>query len=101
MRRPFDIDPVTGKTETFEFDGAADTFTIHTAQDIEPLLEHSLRSRNRAENRWGGDVHRVASLPLAVYQDLATRGIIGDEKAFRKWLNSPEAEVFRTRRGKV
>lgn len=101
MRRVFDYDPATGKTQTFEYNADADTFTLHTAEDIEPLLEANQRGRTDAADNWRGDVHKVASLPLTVYHDLWERGIVSDDRAFRTWLNGPEGEVFRTRRGKV
>jgi hypothetical protein len=44
---------------------------------------------------------RVASIPLTVYYDLKQKGILDDQTAMKKWLNDPDNELFRTRKGKV
>ena len=44
---------------------------------------------------------RVASIPLTVYYDLKQKGILDDQAAMKKWLNDPDNELFRTRKGKV
>jgi hypothetical protein len=41
----------------------------------------------------------AARLPLFVYEDLLHRGIIGDEDAFKRWLNGPEAAPWRIWKG--
>lgn len=44
---------------------------------------------------------RVASLPVSVWWDLKERGILDDQKRFRRWMNDSENVHFRTRPGRV
>lgn len=100
--RPFDYDPATGTRRTFHyFDD--DTFSIETTQDTSGLVEENLLHRNNDAGNWKGDGHgvRVAQLPLHIWADLKLRGIIDDQKAFRKWLNDPDNRFFRTKPGRV
>lgn len=43
-----------------------------------------------------GDMVKVASLPMMVYLELMSKGILHDRKAMRKWLSSDEARPYRT-----
>jgi len=101
--RPFDVDPYTGIHRTFIYDDDTDTFTIQTAVDVKPRLEVNKIETNLYDERtpWKGDVHHVASIPLSIYFELKEKGIIDDDKAFKKWLNDPDNRAFRTRPGKV
>lgn len=101
MRRLLSRDPLTGKTQYFEHDYGSDSFRIVTSEDIEPVLAMNHEQKQDAADDWKGDVHKVASLPMSVYMDLKQKGIVDDERAFRRWLNDPDNAVFRTRRGKV
>jgi hypothetical protein len=105
--RLFGHDPLTGITEWFHPSEDGRSFTIETRQEIEGTLDVNQRLRNDAPGNWRGDMHRVASIPLAVLQELSKRGIITaggrilDEAAFRRWLNASDNMVFRTRPGRV
>lgn len=100
--RPFDYDPHTGIRTIFHyFDD--DTFTLEKTQDAAPLLEQNLLLRNASPETWEGDGHgvRVAQLPLHVWMELKTKGIIDDKKRFRAWLNDSDNRYFRTKLGRV
>jgi hypothetical protein len=108
-KRLFDVDPLTGITEWFEYDDSNDTFTIATEQDVEAIVEQNKFQQghfNRADDAWGdGFDHRtkVASIPLNVYQDLVKRygNMRQNPRAWKRWLNDPDNMAFRTRPGRV
>lgn len=101
----FDHDAFTGITEFYHDDGKGG-FAIEYVQDQEPVLEQNQRLRNDAGGRMGDMVH-IASTPLVVVMDLAQKGILTtagrilDDKAYRRWLNASENQVFRTRKCRV
>lgn len=73
-----------------------DTFTVKTSQDIEPILDGIARDREIMRH---GMNKLAARLPTFIYEDLVHRGIAGDDDAFRKWLNGPEATPWRIWKG--
>lgn len=97
------MDPLTGAQTIFHEDFADNELVIENTQDAEPIIETNRALYNSVDERapWKGGMHRVASLPLTVMLDLQRRGILDDQKAFRKWLNDPENRHFRTRPGRV
>ena len=62
------------------------------------MLFRSLQ--NEARSGWG-EGQRVASIPAVIWEDLIRRGIAGDKKKLKAWLNDPDNRAFRTRLGKV
>lgn len=107
--RLFDHDPLTGVTEYFVFDEDTGGFTIETQQDVEPLVEinKALYNDTGDYRRFGGELHRIASLPNVIVMELSKQGILTpagrilDDKRFRRWLNDPDNRLFRTRPGRV
>lgn len=102
----FDEDPITGKREFWHYNPDNDTATIETQVDVEDLVdtnkyEHNLH--DGANSPWKGDIHRVASIPMPIWEDLRRKGMLPhqDEAAFRRWLNDPDNRAFRTRPGRV
>jgi hypothetical protein len=96
----FSQDPVYGITTYWHYDESTDTATLQKSQEVEGLLDINKAHFNDAPNRWG-DWSRVASIPLTVYQELKTKGVVDDERAFKRWLNDPDNRFFRTRPGTV
>ena len=78
---------------------------FETRQDVSGIVEANKREFNQYDERakWSDEVYgnKVASIPLTVYYDLIKKGIIHDQAALKKWLNSPENQVFRTRGGTI
>lgn len=102
-RRLFDHDPEAGITQWFHYDDSNDTFFIETVQDVEAHVEANKREFNQytsGRDRWG-DYQKVAHIPNVVLADLMATGALWDQAYMRKWLNSPENAVFRTRPGRV
>jgi hypothetical protein len=45
--------------------------------------------------------HRVGNIPMVILMDLMSKGILDDDKAFKKWLDDPDNKYFRTRPGRL
>lgn len=99
--RLWEIDPLTGMKTFFSFDDDTEEFTLRSEHDVTGILEDNRRQQNNEPDRFKGDVHRVASIPLALYFDLKKQGIVGDQKRLKAWLNDSENQFFRTKLGRV
>ena len=95
-----DHDPKTGISHVFYYDDMTDEATIVAEQDVSSVVELNKKSFNETHGKFG-EFSKVASLPLVVYNDLQKKGILNDEKAFKRWLNDPDNRFFRTRPGNV
>jgi hypothetical protein len=95
-------DPYRGVKEWFVPSVDGKEFTIVTEPFYDPLLSFNYESRKETDKhtRWG-EGQLVASLPPVVWMDLWKKGIMQDETALKRWLNSAENVVFRRRFGKV
>ena len=89
-------DARNGVSRTMIFDDASTTFTVQTTMDVEPILDSIARDQETMRH---GTNKLAARLPVFIYEDLVHRGIVGDEDAFKKWLNGPEAEPWRIWKG--
>ena len=94
-----DRDADMGTTEYFYSDGEGGG-VIETVQDVTDIIEHNKYVANEDTGRFG-DLNRVASYPLVIYHELKSKGILDDDKAYRRWLNDPDNRVFRCKLGKV
>lgn len=104
QKRLLDLDPETGTTEWYIYDDALDQVTIHTVQDVGPILEANKARYAMTDERanWKGDWHRVGQVPLSVWQNLPP-GIkwSKDQKAMKRWWNDSDNLLFRTRPGRI
>jgi hypothetical protein len=100
MKRILSQNPEFKKTTYFHAD--AENIRIETVQDVTDIVEANKSTFNSTDERarWG-EWQRVASIPLAVLNDLKTKKIAEDPKAMKKWLNDPDNRLFRTRPGRV
>ena len=104
MKRVLDYDPATGITQWFHFDEITGDIGLETKQDVTAGIEGTKGACNPVDERapWKGDVHRVASIPMVIYNELAKiTNNFKDQRVVRKWLNDPDNRVFRTRPGRV
>ena len=70
---------------------------IENIYNVDPIAEQAKAERNEvSRTAKTGDMVKVASLPMHVYLELLQRGIIGDQPAMRRWLQSDEAQPWRT-----
>jgi hypothetical protein len=97
----FDEDPLM-MTKTYFVDNEDGSYTLVTEEDQSLVLENNLELRKQQDRhqRWG-DGQLVASIPMTLYWDLYARGIVQDEAAMKRWLNSSENVMFRKRHGWV
>jgi hypothetical protein len=78
------------------FDG--ERLTIHTAMDVEPVLDSIARDRELMTH---GVNKVVGRLPAIVVEDLIKRGLYYDPDAFDRWWNSYEADPWRIWKGRL
>lgn len=100
-KKVFSHDPMTGITKYWH-DNQDGTVTIESDQDVKAIMEANQFGRKEVDKhaKWG-EMTRVASIPLTLYYELQKKGILDDQAAMKKWLNDPDNELFRTRKGKV
>lgn len=95
-----DTDPVA-KTKSVIHEEGGDII-VENVSDVEDIVELNKASFNQTKRHDSyGEMEQVASIPMVIFMDLQARGVLDDEKAFRKWLNDPDNRAFRTRPGKV
>src|SRR6185503_14228490 len=91
MSEFFDYDPLTGVTQFIDHDPENPyKMSIHTVQDIEPVLEQAKMSRNNQlrDNGIKESWWHYASIPLAVCMQLRKKGLeIFDPKVDAKRVN--------------
>lgn len=97
---------LAGIKRVWHEDAMTGDVVVSTHQDVTAPVERSKAEYAQFDERtpFGkGFMHKVASIPLAIYFDLRKRGIIGEHdpqrKGLRKWLNDGDNLVFRTRPG--
>ena len=73
MKRVLDYDPATGITQWFHFDEITGDIGLETKQDVTAVIEGTKGEFNPVDERapWKGDVHKVASIPMTIYHELA------------------------------
>jgi hypothetical protein len=99
----FDIDPVTGVKKMWHYNGDTDEAVIETIVNATGVVEDNKSQYNQIDEKanWKGDMHKVASIPMAVFYDLKAKGIVDDQARLKAWLNDPDNRFFRTRPGRV
>lgn len=87
----------------FHYDDDTDTFTIETQQEVEDTViqNHEAFKEHTSLDRFGDFMTKIASVPMSIFYDLKKRGILGDNKAMKAWLNDPDNQYFRTRPGRI
>lgn len=57
-----------GGVETY-FRQKGDKWEYNTVEDVDPLLDANRHALNNESGNWSGDMHHVASIPLALYME--------------------------------
>lgn len=107
-----DYDPTTKIKTIFHTENDdKGTFIYGEEQDAEDIVEANKYLYNQFDQRapfvqrkpdgTKEVFHRVASIPLVILMDLQAKGILNDEKAFKKWMDDPDNKYFRTRPGRL
>jgi hypothetical protein len=105
----FDDDPLTGERQWFIPDESAGTFTIHTEQNVDAIVEANKQHFNQfssARTPWGDKIGAstlAARIPTSVYFALVKKfgPARHNPEAWKRWLNDPDNAAFRTRPGTV
>lgn len=77
-----------------------DLLHIVVSQDVERILDEIKDLRDAPVPKFAANKH-AARLPVPIYEDLKRRGIIDDEEAFKRWLNSADAAPWRVWQGQL
>ncbi|RME52654.1 hypothetical protein D6783_04125 [Candidatus Woesearchaeota archaeon] len=109
MKYVLDVDPVTGLYTTLKKDG--DVWVAETKQDVEELLDENQRELTSKESGWKGDWHKVASIPLNIWNQWSLelkrqgRHPLPSHPSNRDWfvakLNSKDWFKLRTKEGRI
>lgn len=102
-KRLFSHNELTGVTEWFVFDEDTSRVEMVAEQDVTDLTDENVRSQNEVAQRgmrWG-EFTRVATIPMALYNQWLIEGRTRDQGWLRKWLNERDNRLFRTRLGRV
>lgn len=68
MKRVLDSDG--GVTSTFHYDNVDETVTIHSTQDVEPIIEANKVAQTDGDGYSPSrDLRKVATIPFTVFQD--------------------------------
>lgn len=97
-------DPEAGITQYYHFDDVTGDITLETrwTSNVDEVNPDAYNSHSdHKPSAWKGDWHHVAAVPNVVLHDLKKKGILDDQKAFKKWLNDRDNRVFRTKPGRV
>ena len=99
----FDINTETGTRKMWHYDAEKDEATIETIIDATQIVSDNKERFNSFDEKanWKGDMHHVASIPMALYYQLKAEGKLEDEAYMKRWLNDPDNRAFRTRPGEV
>jgi len=99
----FDINPVTGTRKMWHYDAEKDEATIETIIDATQIVSDNKDKFNSFDEKanWKGDMHHVASIPMALFYQMKAEGKLDDEAYMKRWLNDPDNRAFRTRPGEV
>ena len=71
-----EYDPYHGITATYISDDESDEIRVHREQDVKPLLDTTLETRNtKSADKPLGDLHLYCSIPMVVCHELMQKGI--------------------------
>ena len=87
----------------WHYDDATDEAVIETIIDVSGVVADNQQKFNQFDERanWKGDMHHVASIPMALFYKMKAEGKLDDQAYMKRWLNDPDNRAFRTRPGEV
>ncbi len=102
MKKILDVDKEMNSTQVFHSHEHDDSYTVETRQDVSGIIKHNTAVRNETDKHTPyGDMTRVASIPMSLYQEWVKKGWTKDQNKMKELLNSPDYKYFRTREGKI
>lgn len=96
-----------GDTITYtKYDDMTGKMVKKRVQDLDPYFKSNAQDRANDTGGWQGDMHKVASIPLVVYEEMcrvAGCNLMKKEnhKLFVAMLNDPEWMKIRTKAGRI
>jgi len=99
----FDINTETGTRKMWHYDAEKDEATIETIIDATQIVSDNKDKFNSFDEKatWKGDMHHIASIPMALFYQMKAEGKLDDQAYMKRWLNDPDNRAFRTRPGEV
>jgi hypothetical protein len=99
----FDINNETGTRKMWHYDAEKDEAVIETIIDASQIVSDNKDRFNSFDEKanWKGDMHHVASIPMALFYQMKAEGKLDDQAYMKRWLNDPDNRAFRTRPGEV
>lgn len=99
----FDINTETGTRKMWHYDAEKDEATIETIIDATQIVSDNKDRFNSFDEKanWKGDMHHIASIPMALFYQMKAEGKLEDQAYMKRWLNDPDNRAFRTRPGEV
>jgi hypothetical protein len=86
----------TQRSTELLIDGETGLPVIVQSQNTTPIVESAKAIASSYDPLVRRDVTHVARIPMVIWQRLMRTGVAKDEKAMNAWLNSREAQLFRT-----
>lgn len=101
MRLKVPYSPNKRVTKTIHADtDRPDEFTVHTRENLDPLIAHCQARRESLVAHKDGLVP-VAEVPMFIVEQAMAEGWFNDDSAWRKWLNNPDNRCFRVWEGQI
>lgn len=76
MSEFFEYDPINGITYSTDYDEATGETVVHSMQDVDPILDHVARIRNKNDDSGiKRDIWKYCTIPAAVELILLEKGI--------------------------
>ena len=86
------------KTIKSEFITEDDRHIYHTAQNVNPVIEHVSKLR---EFQPGKHLRHAAEIPMVIWNKALREGWHNDKKAWKRFLNDPDNKAFRVWQGRL
>jgi hypothetical protein len=104
IERPFHGNAAQQIGRRWYFDPDTGEATIATQQNVQPLIDVNAAKRHSGSDwgptKWKGEWHHAASIPTTLYFELQEK--FGDDaKAWTRWLNDRDNQVFRSKAGQL
>ena len=84
-----------------EFITEDDKFIYHTTQDVNPVIDHVKKLRDNTIKPGKRICDTSLKFQWLFIKKQSEKGWDRDRAAWKKWLNNPDNNVFRTWQGKV
>ena len=77
-----------------------DKFTLQTKQDVSGIIDFCTRKRDATRFDKRDGMYHVAEIPIPIYEQAVMEGWDNPD-GWKRWLNNPDNQCFRTYGGRV